>query len=198
MWIIIRFLALLAPPVGRDLDFLLTRMAEHEHHFGQDHYSLVENELLQRAIVAAEDRRYWRHPGVDLRASVRAVYFYLVEGKVSGASTIEQQLVRTLRKRYEVTLLRKLSEIVLAFFVSNLFSKRRILQTYMSVAYFGWSATGVDAVAARLGVESAEISFTEAATIAAMLKLPMPRYPSEKYTQRLSMRVRYVLKTMQR
>jgi len=122
----------------------------------------------------------------------------VISGRISGASTIEQQLVRTLRKRYELTLWRKITEIALAFLISCEFSKEAIINLYLHVAYFGWRATGIEMAASRLGVSLNSLTKREAATIAAMLKLPMPRLPSDRYAARLMTRVEYVLAEMNR
>lgn len=146
-----------------------------------------------QAMVIAEDRRFRQHKGIDWWGVARALWLYVARRRVSGASTIEQQLVRTLRKRYEVTLGRKLSEMLIAAVVSRAVSKADIAKVYLRVAYFGWRATGVDQAAQRLGISIDSITWQEAATVASLLKYPMPRYPSAAYTSRLSRRVTYVL-----
>lgn len=158
---------------------------------------LVSSVLVQ-AVVAAEDRRFWRHKGFDPVAAIRAVSDFVFSGRVSGASTIEQQLVRTLRKRYELTLRRKVTEIALAFLIACEFPKKTIISLYLHVAYFGWHATGIEMAASRLGVPLNSLTKREAATIAAMLKLPMPRLPSDRYAARLTTRVDYILAEMNR
>jgi penicillin-binding protein 1A len=142
--------------------------------------------------MVAEDIRFLRHGGVDLFALLRASRNYLLHSKISGGSTIEQQYVRTLRQRYERTIVRKLSEILLAVWMSQQISKREIAERYLQVAYFGWRMIGVKAAANRLGINLEDLSDRDAALIVAALKYPLPR---ELITPRLKMlyaRQRYI------
>jgi len=145
------------------------------------------------ALVVAEDRRFGRHPGIDWRGILRAIYMLMKKGKIEGASTIEQQLVRTIRGRYEFTIRRKLTEILLAMAVSWKYEKKLIAFSYLRLGYFGWRANGLIKVSERLGVDPQTLSRHEAAAIAAMLKLPMPRKPSGQYISRHMQRVDYII-----
>ncbi|MGN6489084.1 MAG: biosynthetic peptidoglycan transglycosylase [Devosia sp.] len=151
---------------------------------------------IELAVVAAEDGRYFRHRGVDWLSIGRALWAWLTGSKLSGASTIEQQLVRTIRGRYEITIARKASEIFLARGIARRFSKADCLWAYMLVAYFGWRSTGIKQVTRRLGVALSTCSEEDAAQIAAMLKVPMPERPSARYRERLSVRKAYVIRRM--
>src|SRR2546423_1315708 len=91
-------------------------------------------DLLIRAILIAEDRRFYRHRGVDVRGIGRAIWQFVKSRQLSGASTIEQQLVRTLRNRYDLTLRRKLTEMMLAVAISERFEKRDLVEVYANVA----------------------------------------------------------------
>jgi len=155
-------------------------------------------DILIEAMVAAEDRRFHRHLGVDLRAVVRAAWQLACWGQVSGASTIEQQLVRTIRGRYEVTLTRKLTEMAIAIVVSARFEKRMLVEVYARVAYLGWGASGIEQAVRRLGLSLTRLTAYEASTLAAMLKLPMPRCPSDHYRRRLRTRAKYILQHLHR
>lgn len=152
----------------------------------------IPNALIE-AVVAAEDRRFFSHNGVDPRAMARALWAYIRTGRLTGASTLEQQLVRTIRGRYEPTLARKITEINIAMKVSKRFSKRQLVEVYCHIAYLGWRAQGMSQAARRLGVDLSSLSLRESATLASMLKLPMPRFPSEGYARRLQRRTEYVL-----
>jgi monofunctional glycosyltransferase len=162
---------------------------------------IADNELILslgvqnviRAMIVAEDRRFFSHCGVDFRGVTRAVLKYLSGGRLEGASTIEQQFVRTARRRYEITFARKFTECVLAVIVSSRHSKAHIAYSYLEVAYFGWRANGVQQAARRLGIDLLHASEAEAAALAAMLKVPMPRFPSQRYVTRHAQRVEYIL-----
>ena len=127
-----------------------------------------------RALLAAEDRRFRSHPGIDPIAIVRAAVSIVREGRlVSGASTITQQLARTVRPRPR-TALGKLSEMALALRIERSLTKDRILEEYLSRAPFGPNLTGLEAASrAYLGKSAADLSLAEAA-----LLVSLPRGPS--------------------
>ncbi|WP_416369529.1 transglycosylase domain-containing protein [Tritonibacter mobilis] len=147
-----------------------------------------------RAMIVAEDRRFCFHCGVDVKGIARAGLKFLSGARLEGASTIEQQFVRTARGRYEITINRKLTECLLAILVSSRHSKAIIAYSYLEIGYFGWRANGVQQAARRLGIDLLNASEVEAAALAAMLKLPMPRFPSQRYAARHTQRVEYILK----
>lgn len=147
---------------------------------------------IMDAVVLAEDRRYWRHTGFDPKGAARAAWCYIRTGRISGASTIEQQLVRTLRGRYELTLNRKLTEIVIAIKLTKRFSKGELLRAYLEIAYFGWSANGLVQLASRLDIDLHVPDVEASALIASLLKLPMPKNPSQEYRKRLKRRMDFV------
>ena len=100
--------------------------------------------LLQRAFVAAEDRRFYQHDGVDMVGISRAMVRNLSQGSVEeGASTITQQLARTVFLSQDRTLVRKLREALLAGKIERQLSKEQILEQYLNVVYLGSSAYGV-------------------------------------------------------
>lgn len=146
------------------------------------------------AVLAAEDRRFYLHAGIDMLGIARAALKFLSGKRLEGASTIEQQLVRTIRRRYEISLERKFTECLLAVALSRTFDKNTIAVAYLELAYFGWRANGIREACARLGVDLAGLTKAEAAAIAAMLKVPMPRAPSSQYRVRHSKRVQYILR----
>ncbi|WP_437642387.1 penicillin-binding protein 1C [Sorangium sp. So ce854] len=129
---------------------------------------------IQRAILAAEDRRFARHPGVDPIAIARAALQLAAERRVvSGASTITQQLARALVPRPR-TVRGKLGEMALALRVEASLSKREILEQYLNRVAFGPGLRGVEA-ASRFYFDkpTADLSLAEAAALASM-----PRGPS--------------------
>lgn len=154
--------------------------------------SVGERYLIQ-ALVVAEDRRYCSHPGVDIFSIARALYRALFMAKIEGASTIEQQLVRTMRQRYEFSVSRKVSECLLAMGVVRAFDKVCLARVYLNIAYFGWRANGVHQAAHRLGLNVDDLNREQAALLAAMLKVPMPREPSARYLARRAQRVAYIV-----
>ncbi|WP_437805256.1 penicillin-binding protein 1C [Sorangium sp. So ce1078] len=128
---------------------------------------------IQRALLAAEDRRFARHPGVDPIAIARALGQLAAERRVvSGASTITQQLARALVPRPR-TVRGKLGEMALALRIEASLSKREILEQYLNRVAFGPGLRGVEA-ASRFYFDkpTADLSLAEAAALASMPRGP--------------------------
>jgi len=133
----------------------------------------IPNDLKQ-AIIATEDRKFYEHTGVDLKAVLRAIVTDIrAGGFVQGASTITQQLARTLFLTPQKSIIRKLKEALLAFQVERRYTKDEILERYLNQVYFGSGAYGVEA-AARLffGKPVSKLTLAECALVAGMPKSP--------------------------
>jgi penicillin-binding protein 1C len=149
-----------------------------------------------RAVVAAEDRRFSHHPGVDPLAIVRAAGQLLVHRRVvSGASTLTQQLARNLVPRPR-TLRGKLAEAALAIRIEASLSKRQILEQYMNRVSFGPGLRGIEA-ASRFYFEkpTRDLSLAEAAALAGIPRGPA-LYNPLRGTERLKRRRDRVLDRM--
>ncbi|EKT4465747.1 transglycosylase domain-containing protein [Pseudomonas putida] len=103
---------------------------------------LISSSLVG-ALVVAEDHRNCLHYGVDPLAIMRAFKVRMFERKRQGASTIEQQLVRTITARYEKTPRRKIREQLIAVMLSFKYDKADLARVYLQVAYYGVSLVGV-------------------------------------------------------
>ena len=104
----------------------------------QNHEGETANyKKIIKYLIAAEDHRYYFHPGADIIAIFRAIYKNVFFHKHKGASTIEQQLVRVLTNDYERTLKRKLKEIYLASHLRKYADKETIAIAYLDIAYYG-------------------------------------------------------------
>jgi membrane peptidoglycan carboxypeptidase len=104
--------------------------------------------ILQNATIAIEDKDFWTNQGVDFQAVVRATLDDLRSGQiVSGASTITQQLIKNALLGPEVTLDRKLREMILALGLTHQMSKQEILTLYLNTIFYGEQAYGIDAAA---------------------------------------------------
>jgi penicillin-binding protein 1A len=100
---------------------------------------------LKHAIVAAEDRRFYEHRGIDLRGMGRALWTDVTSrGSVQGGSTITQQFVKNAYLTSQKTIGRKLFEAALAWQLEQRWSKDRILTSYLNTVYFGNGAYGVE------------------------------------------------------
>jgi len=153
--------------------------------------------VLPQAVLAVEDRRFYRHWGIDLRGLARAFWVNLRAGEVvQGGSTITQQLAKVLFLTPERTLDRKIQEALLAMWLETRFSKDEILSLYLNRVYLGSGTYGVDAAARRyFDKPAAEVTLYEAAQLAGLLKAPSRYNPVNDY-QRAGARTRVVLNAM--
>ncbi|PIE55247.1 MAG: penicillin-binding protein 1C [Dethiosulfovibrio peptidovorans] len=151
---------------------------------------------LPLVAVEVEDRRFWRHAGVDWLGIVRAAWQNLTSGRViSGGSTITSQLVRLTRPRVR-TVATKAVEFLQAMALERSLSKRRILELYLNKAPFGGTLVGVGAASLGWwGKEASDLSLAEAATLVAMLKGPT-RYRPDLHPHRLKARRDMILKKL--
>lgn len=131
-------------------------------------------EHVVNAFVAAEDRRFFVHPGVDYRGILRGVVQFLIRGEsASGGSTLTQQLARDYFLSRERKLTRKLREAFLAYKIEQEFTKQQIMALFLNKMFFGQRAYGV-AAASRVFFNKSlsEINVAEAATLAGILPAP--------------------------
>ena len=128
---------------------------------------------LQRAMIAAEDKRFALHPGVDFLAVARAVVQLVVRGRVvSGASTLTQQLARTTFVRPK-TVAGKWKEMALALRIERELSKSEILELYLNRVHFGKNIVGAGAAADHyFGKPLTALDLAEAATLAGLVRAP--------------------------
>ncbi len=154
-------------------------------------------ELLIKAFLAAEDDRYYQHPGVDYQGLFRAAWHLLLTGKKSqGGSTITMQVARNFFLSREKTYLRKLNEIFLSLKMEHEFTKNQILELYLNKIYLGNRAYGVAAAAnVYYGRRVDELSLAQMAMIAGLPKAPS-RYNPIANRVRATQRRDYVLGRM--
>ncbi len=144
---------------------------------------------LIQAILSIEDKSFYQHSGIDLKGIIRAIYKDIHARKlVEGASTLTQQLAKTLFLTSEKTLVRKLKEAILAFQLERRYTKDEILELYLNQIYFGSGAYGVNAAAKTFFNKPVEhLTLAEAALIAGMPQLPSrlsPLVSPERAVQR--------------
>lgn len=129
---------------------------------------------LQNAVVAMEDRDFFKHAGFSLRGILRALLHDLATGRAKqGASTLTQQLSRGVFLTQEKKFIRKIREIILAIQIEHRFSKPEILQFYLNEIYLGSGAYGVKAAAKKyFDKELEEITTGEAALLVGLIPAP--------------------------
>ena len=154
---------------------------------------------LTEAVIATEDARFFEHPGLDYVGMLRAAWTNLRHGgrKVEGASTITQQLARSLFLSSERSYERKIRELILAYKMEAVSGKEQILETYLSQIYFGQGAYGVTSAAQTyFGKELATLTLAESAFLAGLPKSPSRFSPFTAY-ERAKKRQEHVLSRME-
>ena len=155
-------------------------------------------DLVQKAFVAAEDRRFFDHHGVDERGIIRAfIGNFANPGRPQGGSTITQQVVKNLLVGDDVTYERKIREMIVASRVESTLGKPEILELYVNSAYLGRGSWGVE-MAARsyFGKSAKNLTLAEGAMLAGLLKGPSFFNP-DRHPERAKERLAYVLGRMQ-
>ncbi|MBW1917664.1 MAG: transglycosylase domain-containing protein, partial [Deltaproteobacteria bacterium] len=152
---------------------------------------------LVAAFVAAEDARFFEHPGVDFFGIVRAFIRNLQAGEiVQGGSTITQQIVKSILLTPEKSYSRKIREAILAYRIDNYLTKEQILTLYLNHIYLGHGAYGVEAAAQEyFGKHVEDLNLAECAMLAGLPKAPS-RYSPYLNPFRAKERQIYVLNRM--
>lgn len=136
-------------------------------------------EYLPQAVVAIEDRRFYSHLGVDPIGLARVLFDAASGDRLTGASTITQQLARTLFLSLDRTFERKAQEAILSVWLEVQYSKNEILEMYLNRVYFGAGAYGVDAAArVYFGKPASAVTLAEAAILAGVLPAPSRYAPT--------------------
>jgi membrane carboxypeptidase/penicillin-binding protein len=153
---------------------------------------------VQRAFVAAEDKRFYQHHGIDERALIRAFVGNLAQsGRLQGGSTITQQVVKNLLVGEDVTYERKMREMVLASRLEATLTKPEILELYLNSVSLGRGSSGVETAArSYFGKSVSALSAGEGALLAALTKGPTYFSP-DRHPERAKDRFAYVVARMQ-
>ena len=170
--------------------------------FGQERREFVRiadtPKVMQQAVVAVEDARFYEHGGLDAIGLLRAVYENVRHGRVTqGASTITQQVAKNVFLNGDRTLRRKLSEALLAWRLERELTKDQILEIYMNQIYLGQRSWGFAAACrAYFSKPLQQINLAEAAMLAGLPKAPTANNPVVN-PRRARARQLYVLERMQ-
>ena len=141
-------------------------------------YSAIPNRIIN-SFLSAEDKNFFSHPGIDVksitRASIKNIKNIMSTKRLEGASTITQQVAKNFLLTNEVSLKRKIKEVILAFRIERAYSKERIMELYLNQIYLGQGTYGVAAASLEYFNKSVrELNYEEAALLAAL-----PRAPSK-------------------
>src|SRR5205807_5431367 len=151
-------------------------------------------EHVRIAVVAAEDKRFYQHKGIDERGLIRAFIGNLASsGRPQGGSTITQQIVKNLLVGEDLTYERKIREMIVASRVERALSKDEILELYLNSVYLGRGSWGIE-LAARsyFGKSVKDLALEEGALLAGLTKGPN-YYSPDRQPGRSQERLAYVL-----
>lgn len=145
---------------------------------------------VKNAVIAIEDHRFYEHSGVDLVGISRAFVQNIKAGSiVEGGSTITQQLTKNALLSSEKTYKRKLEEFFLAREIEKQYSKDEIMQMYLNRIYFGNGSWGIkEAAMGYFGKDVKDLSISEAALLAGLIKAPSALDPHKNYDQAMERR----------
>lgn len=132
-------------------------------------------DFAEKALIAHEDRRFYSHGAIDFRGLARAFFVTITSGgtRVEGASTLTQQLARTMFLTLERTIPRKIKEAILAYRIERRFTKDQILEMYLNQVYYGEGAYGIESAALTyFGKHAKDLTMAESALLIGILKAP--------------------------
>lgn len=146
---------------------------------------------IVNAVVSTEDRTFWTNPGFSIKGMARAAVGLVIHhGQISGGgSTLTQQLAKNSLLTQQQTFSRKLQELFFAIEINHVYSKKDIITMYLNNAYFGNGVWGVqDASKRYFGKNASQLTVSEAATLAGMLKNPSGYNPIDHMADSLARR----------
>jgi len=138
------------------------------------------SEIAIKAILEQEDKRFYKHGALDYKGITRAIYVAIISGgkRVEGASTITQQLARTMFLTPERTIDRKIKEALLAIELEKRFTKDLILEMYLNQVFFGTGAYGIEqASLTYFGKHAKDLDLAESAMLAGIIQAPSEYNP---------------------
>jgi len=161
-----------------------SQLAKYGADWGEFVYLHDISPVLPQAVVAIEDRRFFEHGGMDVMGVLRAIWRNITSGQLrEGGSTITQQLAKIAFLTPAKSIKRKVQELLLAFRLESEFSKDEILTLYLNRVYLGAGTYGIDAAARRyFGISASEVSLSQAALLAGLLKAPSRLSPARDLT----------------
>ena len=153
------------------------------------------------AFLAAEDKNFFNHPGIDakgiLRATIKNIQNVFQNKRLEGASTITQQVAKNFLLTNEVSIKRKIKEAILAFRIERAYTKERILELYLNQIYLGQGTYGIAAASLEYFDRSVkELDYSHTALLAALPKAPS-KYNPYKFPEIAKFRRNLVLENLQ-
>jgi len=153
--------------------------------------------VLQEATIAIEDKDFYQNQGFSLLGYVRALKDFILFQRISGGSTLTQQLVKNTLLSRERTIPRKIKEFILAIQVGRKYSKDQILELYLNIAPYGGTAVGVEAASEKyFGKKVKDLDLVESAILAGLPQRPSYYSPFASNPKAYILRSRQVLRRM--
>ena len=153
--------------------------------------------FVQEATIAIEDKNFYRHPGFSFSGILRAARETLLNHRIQGGSTITQQLIKSALLSPEVTITRKLKELILAFWAERIYTKDQLLEMYLNQVPYGGTAWGVEAASQTyFGKSVKNLNLAEATLLAGLPAAPSEYSPFGTHPEKAFERQRETLRRM--
>lgn len=154
-------------------------------------------EIVKKATVAIEDREFYTHEGFSLRGILRAARETVLKDNIQGGSTITQQLIKSAILTPEISMQRKIKELILAFWAEQIYTKDQILEMYLNQVPYGGTSWGIESAShTYFGKSIQEVSLAEAAFLAGLPAAPTEYSPFGKHPEKAYIRQHEVLRRM--
>jgi len=158
--------------------------------------SEVPKSIIQ-ATIAIEDKDFYRHNGFSIKGVSRALWEILVNHRIQGGSTITQQLIKSALLSPEVSIVRKIKELVLAFWAERMYTKNQILEMYFNQVPYGGTAWGIESASQTyFGKSIKDLTLGEAALLAGLPAAPSEYSPFGSHPEKAFSRQLDVLRRM--
>lgn len=153
---------------------------------------------LQQATISIEDKDFYRNPGFDIEAIVRSAIANISGKPIQGGSTITQQLIKSELLTPQVSIGRKIKEIILAFWAEKIYTKSQILEMYLNEIPYGGSAWGIEAASQTyFGKHAKDLNLSESSFLAGLPNAPTDYSPYGENPDFWKKRQKEVLSKMQ-
>lgn len=166
----------------------------------KDNYVKIDDisDYLKTATISTEDKRFYRHQGVDLIAYGRILYVLVTTGQISGGgSTITQQLAKNMYFSFQPSIIRKVAEFFVTKDLERLYDKDTLLELYLNIINYGDNNIGIaDASMNYFGVAPADLSFDQATLLAGIPQSPA-NYQLSNHEDQARIRQQAVLATIE-
>jgi penicillin-binding protein 1C len=153
--------------------------------------------LMQEATISIEDKNFYQHPGFSVTGILRAARETLLNKQIQGGSTITQQLIKSALLTPEISITRKVKEIILAFWAERLYTKNQILEMYLNQVPYGGTAWGIEAASQTyFGTTVSSLNLAQIAILAGLPAAPSEYSPFNSHPEKAFERQKEVLRRM--